>query len=93
MHENPLIVLMFTGAIAITGGQFSNDSLSVVVGQVECVGNETSLVECAHENEKNHQDVKNCDQNEIAGVTCQGSVTKQRILESLMYLFVHRSIH
>ena len=68
------IPMLFTGAIAITGGQFSNATVSVVIGSVECVGNETSLLDCSHVTE-NHEVVTQCDPVEVAAVTCHGMLT------------------
>ena len=60
-----------SGAIRITGGHFSNASVPVLIGRVQCVGNETTLQECSYETES-HQEVADCDPSEVAGVTCQG---------------------
>ena len=45
--------------------------MSVVVGEVECVGTEAGLLECPHTNES-HGTVVGCDPNQIAAVVCQG---------------------
>ena len=62
---------IFIGAIAITGGLYSNDSVSVVIGQVQCVGNENGLVDCPHVN-KPHDQVSSCDPSQVAAVSCHG---------------------
>ena len=59
------------GAIPITGGHFSNSSVSVLIGGVDCKGNETHILECSHVTQ-DHESVIQCDPNEIAGVICQG---------------------
>ena len=71
--NQPLLchVLISAGAIAITGGRFSNASVSVLVGRVECLGNETSLLECSYVTDSN-EDVSQCDPIQVAAVTCHG---------------------
>ena len=63
--------LFQTGAITITGGQFSNDSVPVLVGRVECSGDENKLLDCAHVTES-HEEVFDCDPREVAAMSCQG---------------------
>jgi deleted-in-malignant-brain-tumors protein 1 len=58
------------GAIPITGGLFSNASVSVVIGRVECASNETGLLDCSHV-AGNHKDVRGCDPSQTAAVACQ----------------------
>ena len=60
-----------TGAIAITGGLFSDSSLSVVIGSVECIGEENELLKCSYVTDS-HETVIGCDPSETAAVTCQG---------------------
>ena len=57
------------GAIAIVGGLYSNDSVSVVIGQVKCVGNESGLMDCQHLMEPY---ASNCDPSQVAAVACYG---------------------
>ena len=59
------------GAIAITGGQFSNASVSVVIDSIECIGNESGLLNCYYVTESN-ETARECDPEGIAAVTCQG---------------------
>ena len=61
----------FSGAIAITGGQFSDPSLSVVIGSVECSGSESGLLNCSYVTDSDER-VSECDPGETAAVTCQG---------------------
>ena len=61
-----------TGAIAISGGQFSNPLVPVVIGNVECTGEETGLLQCSHVTDSN-QAVSECDPRENAAVSCQGN--------------------
>lgn len=71
-------MVFYVGAIAITGGQFSNDSVSVLIGTVECTGNETDLLECFYVTESDDI-VRNCDPSEVAAVTCQGEYLKDNL--------------
>ena len=64
------LLCCYTGAIAIIGGQFSNTSVPVVAGRVDCIGNETGLLECPHVSET-HEEVVDCDRSEVAAITCQ----------------------
>ena len=66
-----VIINFAAGAIAITGGQFSDFSVSVLVGSVQCSGNESSLLQCSYESDS-HPSVSDCDPNHNAAVTCQG---------------------
>ena len=59
------------GAITITGGQFSNDSVPVLIGRVECSGDENKLLECAYVTES-HEEVFDCDPREVSAMSCQG---------------------
>ena len=59
------------GAIAISGGRFSEASVSILVGSVECNGSESGLLECAHVTSRNEAVIQ-CDPGESAAVTCQG---------------------
>jgi hypothetical protein len=64
------------GAIAITGGsEFSNSSVPVVAGRVECAGTEASLLQCSHVSES-HDDVSGCDPSQTAAITCQDPSTE-----------------
>ena len=62
---------IFSGAIAVTGGLFSNGSVPVVIGNVECSGNESGLFNCSFVNDSDDT-VIGCDPEGIASVTCQG---------------------
>ena len=67
------LIAFLLGAIAITGGLYSNDSVSVVIGQVQCVGNESGLMNCSHLTE-HHNEVSSCDPSQVAAVSCQGEL-------------------
>ena len=60
-----------SGAIAISGGRFSEASVSILVGSVECSGSESGLLECAHVTGSDEA-VTQCDPSESAAVACQG---------------------
>ena len=64
-------LLIFSGAIAVTGGLFSNASVPVVIGNVECSGSESGLLNCSHVTDSDDA-VSECDPEGIAAVTCQG---------------------
>ena len=64
----------FIGAIAITGGHFSNASVPVVMGNVRCSGNESSLFECSFVR-SGHEEVSQCDPSEVSAVSCLGKQT------------------
>ena len=42
-----------------------------MIGRVECIGNETGLLDCSHVTEA-HEEVTHCDPIEVAAVTCNG---------------------
>ena len=63
--------IFFSGAIAITGGKFSDPSVSVVIGSVECSGSESGLHNCYYVTDSD-ETVSECDPGETAAVTCQG---------------------
>ena len=58
------------GAIAISGGLFSNNSLSVVIRRIDCNGIESGVLECP--NVTNDDDERQCDPSETAAISCQG---------------------
>ena len=60
-----------SGAISIRGGRFSDTSVSILVGSVECNGSESGLLECAHVTGSDEA-VTQCDYRESAAVACQG---------------------
>ena len=60
-----------SGAISISGGRFSEASVSILVGGVECNGSESGLLECAHVTGSDEA-VTQCDLRESAAVACQG---------------------
>ena len=62
---------MCAGAIPIDGGLFSDASVPVLIGNVDCSGNESNLLECSHITE-NDEVVSQCDPREKAAVACQG---------------------
>ena len=45
--------------------------MSVVIGQVECVGNESGLVDCPHVKQP-HNEIYDCDPSQVAAVSCHG---------------------
>ena len=63
--------LISSGAIAVTGGLFSNASVPIVIGNVECSGNESGLFNCSYVTDSDDT-VSDCDPEGIAAVTCQG---------------------
>ena len=63
--------IIYSGAIAISGGRFSEASVSILVGSVECNGSESGLLECAHVTGSDEA-VTQCDPRESAAVACQG---------------------
>ena len=50
------------------GGVFSNGSGSILLDELRCAGNETTLLECGH----NSVGVHDCSHSEDAGVRCGG---------------------
>ena len=58
----------FTGAIAIVHGLFHEETRLHLVNDVQCLGNETELLNCAHDDNIG----SNCGQRNDAGVVCQG---------------------
>ena len=71
LSPSPSPHLSPSGAIAIGGGQFSNETVSILAGSVECNGTESGLLECSHVTGSDEA-VTQCDPRESAAVTCQG---------------------
>ena len=46
--------------------------MPVVIGNVECAGNESHILECSHLTSSHDGVIANCDPSEVAGVVCQG---------------------
>lgn len=68
------IRLSSAGAIAIRGGLFSDASLPVLIGNVNCFGEESGLLTCSHLTDHDEV-VSQCDPNENGVVRCQGKCT------------------
>ena len=63
--------IVFSGAIAIGGGRFSEASVPVLVGAVGCNGTENGLLECLHVSGDTDV-VTECDSEGTAAIECQG---------------------
>ena len=50
---------------------FSGESISVVIGSVNCFGNETDILQCSYLTD-GFEEVSSCDTSQVAGVVCQG---------------------
>ena len=65
----PFIVLIKSvGAIAVTNGLFSDLDLMPGIGDVQCSGTESELLECAYSTTP----ISSCRETDDAGVVCQG---------------------
>ena len=63
--------LVFKGAIAVTSGLFSETSLPIVIGEVFCSGNESSLLQCPYRDGLD----SSCGSSEDAAIVCQGDLS------------------
>ena len=59
---------LFTGALALDGGKFSDANTPVLISEIECIGNESNLLQCEHSTDS--QTV--CGSREQAAAVCQG---------------------
>ena len=82
---NVLVFLTTLGAIAVTGGLFSNASVPVVIDSIECTGSERALLNCSYVTDSN-ETVRECDPEEIAAVTCQGKFCVHLLCSELIPL-------
>ena len=57
-----------SGAIARSSAYFGQGSGSILLDDVQCTGNETSIFSCSHNSIGSH----NCDHSKDAGVVCFG---------------------
>ena len=84
--------ITYSGAIAIRGGRFSEASVSILVGSVECNGSESGLLECAHVIGSDVA-VTQCDPRESAAVACHGESKIKNIISvvkvTCCYLYNH----
>ena len=55
-----------SGAIAKSNAYFGQGSESILLDNVQCTGNETSIFSCSHNSIGSHD----CDHHEDAGVVC-----------------------
>ena len=85
---------MPTGAVPTGGGLFSGESMSVVIGSVNCFGNETDILQCSYLTD-GLEEVSSCDPSQVAGVVCQGVPLILYTLTHLLLFrfFVHRPYH
>ena len=68
IHDNYIIIFPYAGAVAYSRAYFGQGSGPILLSNVQCVGPETSLIECywsAH-------NINTCLHSEDAGVKCQG---------------------
>ena len=70
-HSSIISFVICAGAIPIDGGLFSDPSVPVLIGNVDCNGNESNLLDCSYITE-NDEVVSQCDPREKAAVACQG---------------------
>ena len=56
-----------SGASALANAYYNSSSGPIYLDNVQCEGNETSLIECDYD-----RNVNDCDHTEDAGVSCQG---------------------
>ena len=86
---------MPTGAVPTGGGLFDGESISVVIGSVNCFGNETDILQCSYLTD-GFEEVSSCDPSQVAGVVCQGVpfVCTYVSTPPLSFcFFVHRPYH
>ena len=68
-----IMYLYFTsGAIARGGAYFGQGNGSILLDNVQCTGNEASILSCSYNGIGSH----NCGHSEDAGVVCGGSYSK-----------------
>ena len=60
----------------------------MVIGQVQCVGNESSLVDCPHL-KKPHDQVSSCDPSQVAAVSCHGML---KLLKKYSLVWTHNPL-
>ena len=70
----------FTGALALDGGKFSDANTPVLISGIECIGNESSLLQCEHSTDS--QTV--CGSLEQATAVCQGMEKHHITITSLL---------
>ena len=63
------VVCNTSRAVAVRGGVYGSGSGDILLDNVACFGNETSLLECS----SGGVFVHNCDHSEDAGVRCEGT--------------------
>ena len=64
-----LLYLCTTGSLSATNAFFAQGTGPILLDNVRCVGNESSLLDCASVNELG---IHNCGHQEDAGVICPG---------------------
>lgn len=60
-------------ALAYTGAPFGGGSGAIVLDNVQCVGDERSILNCTHNGIEN----SDCTHSEDAGVRCQGELKRK----------------
>ena len=67
------------GAIAYRNAQFGQGTGDIVLDNVRCRGNESSIFDCPHNGETNH----NCDHSEDAGIFCPVPGTQTIFIQTI----------
>ncbi len=68
LFHDLIISALFSGAVAVTTGHFSDLNVSIVLSNVDCNGSESSLQDCPHSTGSQAA----CGAAEDAGAVCQG---------------------
>ena len=73
---------------ATTKGQFGQGSGDILMEDVRCSGNESSLTECSHQNISTH----NCGHQDDAGVICEGECQQININSKVFRNYLARGV-
>ena len=70
-----IIIIIMLGSTPLYGTTFGRGPYPIILGELYCSGQESSLLEC----NRNDRSISTCSTNEVAGIRCEGNVVNANV--------------